>query len=97
MKVESVLIVKCGSKSVTVLVKRPDKILRIKGKQIHTNQITTKCVCVCLCVHGHVHGCMSLHKHQQNVGYIDQEDSQILTVVTRLNQSEKQKRFVNGC
>lgn len=37
---------KCGRKSVTLLVKRPGKILRIKSKQINTNEVTVMCVCV---------------------------------------------------
>lgn len=37
---------KCGRKSVTLLVKRPGKILRIKSKQINTNEVTVMGVCV---------------------------------------------------
>lgn len=48
MNVESVQILKCGRKSVTLLVKRPDKILRIKSKQINTNEVTMMCVCACV-------------------------------------------------
>lgn len=71
MKAEGVLIVKCGRKSVRLLVKRPDKILRIKDKQINTNQVTLICVCLCSWTRSRVcEASQALTKR-----YIDQEDS----------------------